>query len=222
MKVFLTGGNGNIGSAIRDLYLINGHEVLAPSSKELDLSNITAIKDFFDTHGHDFDVIVHCAGFNPIASIEEISLEDFNKTQNINLTALLEISRQILPHFKQTQQGYIIGISSLYASTARADRSAYVSSKHALLGLLQTMAIEFGQYNVLCNSVSPGYVDTKMFRARNSVEKIKDIKQRIPLGRLATPEDIAQAVYWLGSPQNSYINGQDIVIDGGYMAGGFH
>lgn len=222
MKVFLTGGNGNIGTAIRNLYQKNGHEVLAPSSKELDLSNITAIKDFFDIHGHEFDAIVHCAGFNPIASIEKIGLEDFYKTQDINVTALLEISRQILPHFKQKKGGYIIGISSLYASTARADRSAYVSSKHALVGLLQTMAIEFGKYNVLCNSVSPGYVDTKMFRARNSVEKIEDIKQRIPLGRLALPEDIAQLVYWLGSPQNSYISGQDIIIDGGYMAGGFH
>lgn len=221
MKIFLTGGNGNIGSAIRDKYSAQGHTVLAPSSKELDLSDLKAIKSYFDQYGKDFDVIVHCAGYNPIASVEQISLEDFNKTQNINLTALLEITKQILPHFKQNKKGYIIGIASLYASTSRADRVAYASSKHGLIGMVQTMAIELGKYNILCNCVSPGYVDTQMFRGRNNPEKIREITNRIPLGRLAAPHDIADVVCFLGSPNNKYISGQDIVVDGGFMAGGF-
>lgn len=221
MKIFLTGGNGNIGSAIRNLYQSKGHEVYAPSSKELDLADIAAIGRYFEQNGRDFDVIVHCAGYNPVATIENITLDDFNKTQNINLTALLEITKQVLPHFKQRQQGYIVGIASLYASTSRAERVAYASSKHALVGMLQTMAIELGRYHILCNSVSPGYVDTQMFRGRNTADKINEIISRIPLGRLATPEDIAAAVYFLGSPENKYISGQDIIVDGGFMAGGF-
>lgn len=221
MRVFLTGGNGNIGSAIKEKFIDRGDEVVAPSSRELDLSDQAAIGCYFAEHGIDFDIIVHCAGYNPIASIEELSLEEFNKAQAVNTTALLTIVKNVLPYFKQRRQGYVIGIASLYASTGRSERAAYTSSKHALCGLIKTLAIELGQYHVLCNSVSPGYVDTQMFRGRNSPDKIAEIEAKIPLGRLAKPEDIAETVSYLCSGGNSYLTGQDIIVDGGFMAGGF-
>lgn len=221
MKVFLTGGNGGIGSAIKEKFLAGGHEVIAPSSKELDLSDMNAIRGYFTQNSADFDVIVHSAGYNPPLSLQDISLEEFNKTQNVNLTALLEIVKANLPHFKIAGKGYVVGIASLYASISRENRVAYASSKHALVGMIQTMALELGKYNVLCNTVSPGYVDTKMFRTNNSEEKRAYLASKIPLNRLAQPEDIAGAVYFLGSDANRYINGQDIIVDGGFMAGSF-
>lgn len=221
MRVFLTGGNGNIGSAIKEKFLARGDVVVAPSSKELDLADQAAVEAYFRKNGAEFDVIVHCAGYNPIAGIESLSLEEFNQAQSINVTALLTIVKNVLPYFKKQQKGYVVGIASLYASTARADRAAYVSSKHALCGLLKTMAIELGEYNVLCNSVSPGYVDTQMFRARNTPAKIREIEANIPLGRLALPADIAKIVGYLCSEENSYLTGQDVIVDGGFMAGGF-
>lgn len=221
MKVFLTGGNGNIGSAIKEKFLARGDVVVAPSSRELDLADQAAIDRYFAEHGTEFDVVVHCAGYNPIAALEELFLEEFDKAQNINVAALLSIVKNVLPYFKKQQKGYVVGIASLYASTARSDRAAYVSSKHALCGLLKTMAIELGCYNVLCNSVSPGYVDTQMFRARNTPVKISEIEAKIPLGRLALPADIAEIVGYLCSENNSYLTGQDVVVDGGFMAGGF-
>ncbi len=221
MKVFLTGGNGNIGSAIKEKFILNGDELVAPSSAALDLSDLTAIGAYFKKNGADFDVVVHCAGYNPIASAEELSAAEFLKTENINVTALLEICKHVMPYFQKKKRGYVLGIASLYATTGRSDRAAYAASKHALRGLVQTLAIELGQYQVMCNTVSPGYVDTKMFRARNSAEKIQSIVSKIPLQRLAQPQDIADIVAFLCSPQNTYITGQDIIVDGGFMAGGF-
>ncbi|MEE6207955.1 MAG: SDR family oxidoreductase [Alphaproteobacteria bacterium] len=221
MRIFMTGGNGGIGGAIKQKFINEGHEVFAPGSKDLDLNDSEAIKDWFAKNGNHFDVIIHSAGYNKPLPVEEMSLEEFNKTQNVNLTALLTITQQILPHFKKAKRGYIVGIGSLYASISREERIAYTSSKHALIGMVQTLALELGKYNVLCNTVSPGYVDTQMFRANNNEEKRAYLASKIPLNRLAQPEDIADIVYFLAGPQNHYINGQDIIVDGGFMAGSF-
>ncbi|MBO6281283.1 MAG: SDR family oxidoreductase [Alphaproteobacteria bacterium] len=221
MRIFMTGGNGGIGGAIKQKFINEGHEVFAPGSKDLDLNDSEAIKTWFTKNGNNFDVIVHSAGYNKPLPIEKMSLEEFNKTQNVNLTALLTITQQVLPYFKEIKRGYIVGIGSLYASISREERIAYTSSKHALVGMIQTLALELGKYNVLCNTVSPGYVDTKMFRANNSEEKRAYLASKIPLNRLAQPEDIADIVYFLAGPQNHYINGQDIIVDGGFMAGSF-
>ncbi|MBR1825760.1 MAG: SDR family oxidoreductase [Alphaproteobacteria bacterium] len=221
MRVFMTGGNGGIGNAIRQKFADMGCEVAAPSSKELDLNNQEAIREWFAQNGNEFDVIIHSAGYNKPLSVEEMTLEEFNKTQNINLTALMTIVQQVLPHFQKTNRGYIVGIGSLYASISREGRIAYTSSKHALVGMMQTLCLELGKYNVLCNTVSPGYVDTKMFRTNNSAEKRAYLASKIPLNRLARPEDIADVVYFLASEHNHYVNGQDIIVDGGFMAGSF-
>lgn len=217
----MTGGNGGIGSAIREKFQKEGHEVISPSSKELDLNNSKDIQTYFQKNGNNFDVIIHSAGYNNPLNIEEISLDEFNKTQNINVTSLLTICQQIIPHFAKQKFGYIIGIGSLYASISREGRVAYTSSKHALTGLIKTLTLELGKYNILCNTVSPGFVDTKMFRANNNEEKRTYLASKIPLNRLAKPEDIADIVYFLASPQNHYINGQDIIVDGGFMTGSY-
>ena len=100
---------------------------------------------------------------------------------------------------------------------------AYVCSKHALEGVIKTYACEYGRNNILFNCISPGFVDTKMTRKNNSEEKIKKIIERIPLNRLAESIDIAYTAYYLCSDKNTYITGQNIIVDGGFMAeGGQH
>ena len=90
MKVFLTGANGAIGSAIRDKFLSLNHEVAGPSSSELDLSDMESVARYFETHAADFDVIVHCAGYNKPLEMTEFSLVEYEKTQTVNVTAFLE------------------------------------------------------------------------------------------------------------------------------------
>jgi 3-oxoacyl-[acyl-carrier protein] reductase len=118
-------------------------------------------------------------------------------------------------------QGHILAVSSIYGSIARDRRSSYVMSKHALNGLIKTLAIELGRHNILVNAISPGFVDTAMTRSNNTVERIRQFENLIPLGRMAAPPEIARVAWFLCSRHNTYITGQDIVVDGGFMAGGF-
>ena len=97
----------------------------------------------------------------------------------------------------------------------------YAISKHALIGAMKTMAIELGEFGVMVNAVSPGYIDTKMTSKNNSPEVIQKLISGIPVKRLGSPDDVARAVSFLASPQNHYVNGLDLVVDGGYSVGGF-
>lgn len=221
MRAFVTGGRGGIGSAVCEKFTREGHEVVAPGSNELDLSDLGAVKEYFAARDGRFDVVVHCAGYNPPLSIEDTSLEEFERTQNVNLTSLLEITHAVAPYMKAQKRGRIVGIASLYATVSRENRVSYACSKHGLVGLIKTMALELGRFGVLCNTVSPGYVDTAMFRSHNDAEKRAFLASKIPLNRLAEPADIAEVVYFLCSENNRYLNGQDIIVDGGFMAGSF-
>jgi len=219
-KVFLTGGNGDIGSSIKEIFIKNGFNVTAPTSKELNLENLDEIRKYFKDKDIDFDIIVHCAGFNNPKNIENLSVEDIEKTAKINYISFFELVKELSPAMKGKMTGKIVAISSLYGTITRSGRLAYTTSKHALNGCVKTLACELGKYNILVNSVSPGFVDTKMTRKNNSQEKIDLLCKKIPVKRLAKPEDIANTVYFLCSEQNTYITGQDIIVDGGFMAEG--
>lgn len=101
MKVFVTGGHGGIGSAVCEKFAREGYEVVAPGSKELDLSDLAAVKNYFAARDGRFDAVVHCAGYNPPLSVEDTTIEEFDRTQNINLTSLLEITRAVAPYMKE-------------------------------------------------------------------------------------------------------------------------
>ena len=220
MRAFISGAGGGIGSAIKELYLHSGYEVVAPRSSELDLSDMTAIHKWFETHRAEFDVIIHCACHNKPMPASEIPLDEFMKTQYVNYISLLEIVKANDSYFKE-HGGHIVGIGSLYASISREGRAAYTCSKHALVGLIKTLALEYGPYNVLCNTVSPGFVNTKMFQQNNNEKKRAELAAKTAINRLAEPEDIAKMVYFLGNPANTFISGQDIIVDGGFMAGSY-
>ena len=169
----------------------------------------------------DVDMFIHCAGFNNPKPIAELTEKDIQITFNINALSFYTISRFLAKNFMLKKHGNIVGISSLYGDFSRKGRLAYSAAKHALNGMIQTLALELGPYNVKVNAVAPGFVDTQMTRKNNSAETIENFKRKIPLARLANPSDIANVVYFLCSPQNNYINGQCIIVDGGFSAGGF-
>ena len=219
-KVFLTGGSGDIGGAIKADFEVLGYSVHAPLRSELDLCDKRSIDRFLADNTLDYDILIHCAGFNSPEEIASLPLKSIEETIQINTLSFYSIVQKSIPHLK-VNGGKILGISSLYGSVGRYGRSAYTMSKHALNGLIKTIALELGQYNVIANTLSPGYVDTVMTRKNNDTAKISGFEERIPLGRLATPEDISRVAVFLCSEKNSYISGQDIVVDGGYIAGGF-
>lgn len=219
--VLLTGGSGEIGCAILNKFQQNGYDVIAPKHIEMDLSSVKSINQFMMQLKRPIDVFIHCGGFNEPKEVGKLTHDDIEKTMQINAFSFYDIIFHLLPQLKKQKNIYILGVSSMYDTFSRKKRLAYVASKHALNGMIKTLALELGEYNIKVNGISPGFVDTKMTRKNNSLEVIEGFKRKIPLGNLALPEHIASASYFLCSGENQYINGEILMIDGGYTVGGF-
>ena len=219
--LFLLGAHGAIGSAIKERFEKEGYIVTAPNSAELDLSDTAKINAYFAKNPAKFDAFIHCAGRNNPALIENQTEQEVLATFNVNTLSMFTVAKHLLPYFKEVKNGHILAISSLYGTVSRKGRSAYSMSKFALNGLIKTMSLEFAQYGVKTNALAPGFVDTAMTSKNNSPETIKGFVEKIPLGRMATVQDIANAAYFLCGKDNTYINGQTIIADGGILAGGF-
>lgn len=221
-KVLILGGTGDIGSAISSrLTLDFGDEVIAVGSKDMNLADTNSVDLFLERHGSDFDVLVHSAGFNQPGLFESLDMQSIELTIQANLMGFLRVSQALVPYWKAQSRGSVVIISSLYGFFSRKGRMPYAISKHALIGAMKTMAIEFGEFGVMVNAVSPGYIDTKMTSKNNSPEVIQKLISVIPVKKLGLPDDVARAVSFLASPQNHYVNGLDLVVDGGYSVGGF-
>jgi len=219
-SLFITGGGGDIGGAIKEYFAGNDFKVLCPTKQELNLEHCRGIDEYISKEAVDCDVFIHCAGFNEPKELGKIMIDDMIKTMNINCISFIEIARLLACKMKVKKYGRILAISSLYGRFARTGRMSYTASKHALNGAVKTIACEYGRDNVLANSLSPGFIDTRMTRKNNTREMIGEFEQKIPLRRLGTPLEVAKLAFFLCSTDNTYITGQDIVLDGGFMASG--
>lgn len=219
--LLLTGASGEIGGAIAARFVQAGYEVMAPDRTVMDLADNQSIRAYIAQLQRPVDVFIHCAGFNQPKLVGDLTRADLDKTLQINTLAFFELVCGLLPHFKQQKGGAIIGVSSLYGTFARKGRLAYATAKHALNGMIKTLALELGADNIRVNGIAPGFVDTRMTRANNSEQTIESFRRKIPLGRLATPAEIANVCYFLASPENTYIHGEILTVDGGYSQGGF-
>lgn len=220
-KVFLTGGNGDIGAEIKKEFEKNGYEVTSVSSKELDLKNRKSIDDYFENNDSNFDIVIHCAGINNPKYFKDISYEDLDEALEVNLLSFYRALHWILPSMRKNKGGHILGISSIYGTISRAKRTSYAISKHGMQALVKTLAIELGRDGILINSLSPGFIDTKLTRKNLTKKEIKELERKIPLRRLADPDEVAKIALFLCSLDNTYLTGQNIVVDGGYIIGGF-
>jgi len=219
--VFLTGVTGEIGHAIYQKFLEKDYQVIAPTRAEMDLEKSEQIEFFLNSIKQPVDVFIHCAGFNEPKTIANIERSDIEKTLQINALSFYDMSHYLVKNKKMSVDGHILGVSSIYGFLARPGRFSYSASKHCLNGMIKTLALELGALNIKVNTIAPGFVNTKMTSKNNSPEKIAILKQKIPLSRLATTNDIANVAYFLCSPENQYLTGQEIVVDGGYSIGGF-
>ncbi len=217
-KILILGGSGDIGQEIVKKF--SHDDVVAVGSKDVDLSKKDAVSHFMKKHSN-FDTIIHSAGVNVVEAFETLDLNDLEKSIKANLLGFLPIIQSHIAYWKNTGTGRVVVIGSLYGFFSRWGRMPYVISKHGLNGFVKTLAIELGPIGVTVNTVSPGYVDTKMTKKNNSPEIIEKLVKGIPVGRMARPSEIADAVAFLASEKNTYINGHELVVDGGYSIGGF-
>jgi len=213
----VTGGSRGIGSVISERLRNSGYEVLIPSRGELDLANIESIKKYISQNRNQpISVLINNAGINFPAPIDQIALEQWQSTLQVNLTAPFMLIQGLTNHMKEQRFGRIVNLSSIFSLVTRENRAAYSAAKSGLNGLTRTTAVEFGPFNILVNSVCPGYIDTELTRQNNSPEQLKTIVGSIPLGRMADAAEIAELVDFLVSEKNSYITGHTLVADGGF------
>jgi NAD(P)-dependent dehydrogenase (short-subunit alcohol dehydrogenase family) len=192
-------------------------QVLRPRRQELDLAVPESIVAYLGGLDQAVDVVVLNAGINYPQPLDELSSDNWSSTQQVNVTSNLQVLRGLLPGMAAAGYGRVVAISSVYAHRARLGRVAYSASKAAIEEVMRSVAVEYGRFGVLANWVAPGFVLTDLTYQNNDAEQLQALAERIPVGRLAEPEEVALFISWLVSAENSYVTGQSIAIDGGFL-----
>lgn len=217
VRVLLTGGRGGIGTSIKHELTSRGCSVVAPTSDDLDLSSQTHVLKWIRANSDlDFDGLVLCAGTNSPQNFNEVETDEYLRILDTNVNSNRLLIRAVLPAMQRKMYGRIIAISSTYSTIARLGRSSYSVSKAGLEALIRSVSLENAQNNILANSIVPGFIETSLTIQNNDRFQIEKILERIPMGHLGKPSDVAKLVWFLISEQNTYITGQSIRIDGGF------
>lgn len=234
--VLITGATNGIGKEILEAFLKTNATIIATGNStteknflkiydknkidyyQTDFNNEKSSKNFIKKlkKYKKIDICINNAGINKINYIAEISNE-FDDILKVNLKIPFQITKVVSDIMKKNKYGKIINISSIWGKKSKEKRISYSTSKYALNGLTISSSIELAKYNILVNSISPGFVDTKLTRRVLSKKEINQIKKQIPIGRLAKPSEIAPLILFLTSDLNTYITGQIIYVDGGFI-----
>lgn len=169
------------------------------------------------------DVVVNNAGISLIAPAEQISLREWRRVLDVNLLGPFLLCREFGQVMLRQGEGSIVNVASVAGLLAIADRAAYNASKHGLIGLTRTLAAEWGGRGVRVNAVCPGWVKTEMDQRdlASGAYTDADIEGRVPMGRFATPDDIARAIAFLADArQSAFVNGHALSVDGGWASDG--
>lgn len=219
--VLITGASRGIGKSIAQYYNDKGHNVLTPTRQDIDLEKIDQIEYNLKKFKEEkkIDILICCAGINENKNIENYDYLSGQKILNVNLLSNISLIKTCSIDMKQSNFGRIVLIGSLWSKYVRNEKLFYSISKSALVSLGQSASIELGEFNILVNTVSPGFVNTKMTSQNLNNEQINSFTRQIPKGRFAESHEIPPLVYFLGSEDNSYITGQNIFIDGGWSIG---
>ncbi len=230
----VTGASRGIGKAIASSLLRQGASVTG-TGRAISSENNPAINwiacDFTEEasvtaflaqlENLEIDILVNNAGINVIADFASISSKDFLDIQNVNLYGPFRTMQAVLKNMKLKKWGRIVNIASIWSKISKRGRASYSASKFGLDGLTLALSHEVAEHGILCNCVSPGFTLTEltMKTIGASGNALEQVLQLVPLKRMADPSEIAELVLWLCSPQNTYVTGQNIAIDGGFSRG---
>lgn len=237
----VTGGSRGIGRAIAEKFAKNGYNLVI--NYVSDNTNLDEIKKEFSKYGAEIllekadvsnfnecekmvtsaiekfgkiDTLVNNAGITRDNLLMRMKEEDFDKVISINLKGTFNLTKLVTPYMMKKRKGRIVNISSVVGVMGNAGQSNYAASKAGIIGFTKSVAKELATRNILANCVAPGFIATDMTSVLN--EKVKEnISAQIPLKRMGTAEEIANAVYFLGGEENTYITGQTLNIDGGMI-----
>jgi len=226
--VFVTGATRGIGKAIVEQFHLSGARVIGVGTQtnaqgyfdeyfQADFTNqneINACAEFLKKI--EPDILVNNAGININAPFTEILLEDFQRIQQVNILTPFLLCQAAIPAMRQRGWGRIVNVSSIWGKISKAHRASYSASKFALDGLTLALSAEFASDGILANCIAPGFTDTDLTHNMLGDKGIQAIAATIPIGRLATVDEIARFLVWLCGTENTYITGQNIAIDGGF------
>ena len=238
-NIIVTGASGGIGNAIVEKLYEQGGNVLATGTREeklqelkdkfkniktlkFDISNHDKIEEFInnatDELAGNLDCIVNNAGITKDNLTIRMSMDEWSKVIDINLTSTFLMSKFAIKKMLKNKAGKIINITSVVGHTGNVGQANYTASKAGIVAMSKSLAIEYAKKNINVNCISPGFISTAMTDAID--EKFKEsIISKIPANRLGKPEDIANAVLFLASSGSDYINGETLHVNGGMYLG---
>ena len=162
-------------------------------------------------------MLVNNAGINKIDYIQSIKYQDLDSILKVNLYAPFILSQYVSAIMASNSYGRIVNISSIWGTKTKEKRTSYTMSKSGINGLTKSLSVELARDNILVNSVSPGFTNTELTKSILSTEDMKELSSQVPMKRFAEVEEISKVVMFLCSDWNTYLTGQDIKVDGGFI-----
>lgn len=228
----VTGGSRGIGAGIAALLRAEGVEVLTAARSGADLivdvadeESVAALRDTVERRFGALDLLVCSAGTLSVARVVDLAPEEWDRVMAVNARGPFLCARAFAPSMCEKRRGCIINVASIAGKTGAPYIAAYSASKHGVLGLTRSVALEVATKGVTVNAICPGYVDTEMTTnavrqitaktGRSAEEATEAIKRMSPQGRLVTPEEVAALALLLASEDGRGITGQAINVDGG-------
>jgi 3-oxoacyl-[acyl-carrier protein] reductase len=238
-NIIVTGATGGIGNSIIEKLYNSGANILATGTRneklvelkkkfqdieilKFDISQTNDLENFIENAtkqlGGKLDCVVNNAGITQDNLAIRMNLEEWKKVIDINLTSTFLISKFAIKKMLKNKKGKIINITSVVGHTGNLGQTNYTAAKAGIVAMSKSLALEYAKKNINVNCISPGFIKTAMTDKID--EKFKEvIISKIPSARLGEPEDVANAVIFLASPQSDYINGETLHVNGGmYMA----
>ena len=252
--LLITGGLGGIGLEIVEFFYKKNFKIIILDNKskkiffnrfkskiqnnnlviykKIDLSKPNLIKTYLGQLKKNniiINILINCAGFQHVASLEKFNDTIWEKIISVNLSSAFYTSKYVLPFMIKNKWGRIINIASVHGQVASINKSAYVASKHGMIGLTKTIALETAKLPITCNAICPGWVSTPLVskqisqRAKkNNTSKIKEeyklLQEKQPNLSFIEGKDIAALAYFLCSEESKDITGSSINIDGGWTS----
>ena len=238
--VLITGATGSVGENLVAGFSKKSYQVIFHYNQSKSRANALA-EEFgaMPMHGdlsqpinlavEEVDILINNAAINDTSELTgDLSLEDWNRTIALNLTAPFLLIKQCIPHMLRQKWGRIVNISSIYGLRGAETCLPYTVSKHGLSGLTKTVAREYGPHGITCNEICPGPIESRLLdrvskkrageRGIGIEEYMCEVREDLPTGQLVLPSSITRMALLLASENSGSINGSSVVIDGGMIA----